>query len=159
MQIGSSSHIKLTWKTIAGTGMSLDSWAQFNSELQFVAENDEHADIAAGDQIIDESLVNEALSHTEPSAETLEAETQSTEPIVNSVLHDQLVSVKARLETEIKLHGKPLCYKRGDFFDRPPHPVFALNEAMKSRLDPAKLYQRQVFVWLPHLLPGGPDRF
>ncbi|KAJ7929791.1 hypothetical protein B0H13DRAFT_2537803 [Mycena leptocephala] len=220
MQIGSSSHIKLTWKTIAGTGMSLDSWAQLNSELQFTPltsqfgspvirvwtvtsdvtkgtkekpqnethtpsylagygpdpddrapklgcqrglctrlENNEHADIAAGDQIIDESLVNEALSHTEPSAETLEAETQSTEPIVNSGLHDQLVSVKARLETEIRLHGKPLCYTRGYFFDRPPHPVFALNEAMKSRLDPAKLYQRQVFVWLPHLLPGSPDHF
>ncbi|KAJ6603889.1 hypothetical protein B0H10DRAFT_1957628 [Mycena sp. CBHHK59/15] len=143
--------------------MSLHNWTQLNSEFTFVEENGEHADIAAGDRQIDESLVNEILDRMEPDTGTSEAETQPAEAVDESVLHAQLVSVKARLDEVMAAagnFGKPLCYLRGDFFDRPSHPVFALDESKASTgLDPTKLYWRRVFVWLPYLLPGCPARF
>ncbi|KAJ6610745.1 hypothetical protein B0H10DRAFT_2224787 [Mycena sp. CBHHK59/15] len=117
--------------------MSLNNWTQLNSEFQFIAENDEHADIAAGDRVIDESLVNEVLDHLESSAGTPEAETQSSEVITDSELHKQLVSVKAQLDAEItqSKKGIPLCYEHGDFFDRPPHPVLLLPRSLEEVKD------------------------
>ncbi|KAJ7433240.1 hypothetical protein B0H11DRAFT_1939665 [Mycena galericulata] len=142
------------------TEISVDQFTQLNQELEFIDENDEHADIAAGDRVFDESLVSEVLDYPEAGTATPEAETQSSEAVKTSVLHKQLVLVKDRLCEEIEEHGKPLCYARGDFFDRPPHPVFALEESAASTgLDPNILYWWKVFVWLPHLLPGCPDRF
>ncbi|KAJ6470658.1 hypothetical protein C8R47DRAFT_1148854 [Mycena vitilis] len=142
------------------TGISLNNWTRLNSEFNFVAENDEHADVAAGDAQIDDSLVKEFLDHMEPNSGTEEADTQPADAIKDSVLHGQLKSVKIRFGEEIAAHGKPLCYLRGDFFDRPPHPVFALEESrISTGLDPAKLYWRRIFVWLPYLLPGCPTQF
>ncbi|KAK7036962.1 hypothetical protein R3P38DRAFT_2432436, partial [Favolaschia claudopus] len=118
-------------------------------------EHDEHADIAAGDRQIDESLIDEALDHLQAESESDAAETGN-----DSEIHKQLVALKARLDNEIKTHHMPLCYVRGDFFDRPPHPVFALHNSMKGTgLNPRDLYLRNVFVWLPYLLPGCPKRF
>ncbi|KAJ6631347.1 hypothetical protein B0H10DRAFT_2207023 [Mycena sp. CBHHK59/15] len=96
----------------SSTGMSLNNWTKLNSEFQFIAENEEHTDIAAGDRVIDESLINEVLDHLESSTGAPEAETQSSEVIIDSELYKQLVSVKVRLDAEITQSKKeiPLCY-------------------------------------------------
>ncbi|KAJ7723110.1 hypothetical protein B0H14DRAFT_2641985 [Mycena olivaceomarginata] len=74
-----------------------NDWAQLNSDLNFLANNDEHADIAAGNTVIDESLVNEALDSMEPSSEALVAETQAAEVVDKSELHKQLVLMKQEM--------------------------------------------------------------
>ncbi|KAK7002064.1 hypothetical protein R3P38DRAFT_2356625, partial [Favolaschia claudopus] len=145
---------------LAATGLAAGQWKQLNSELQFIAEHDEHADIAAGDRQIDDSLIDEALDYLQPDGNGAESESDAAETGTDSEIHKQLVAVKARLDNEIKTHQMPLCYVRGDFFDRPPHPVFALHNSMKGTgLNPRDLYLRDVFVWLPYLLPGCPKRF
>ncbi|KAJ7850810.1 hypothetical protein B0H14DRAFT_2581803 [Mycena olivaceomarginata] len=121
-----------------------NDWAQLNSDLNFLANNDEHADIAAGNTVIDESLVNEALDSMEPSSEALVAETQAAEVVDKSELHKQLVLMKQEIDQEIDSHGQPLCYLRGDFFHRPRHPVFALHNSVITGLDPTQLYLRRV---------------
>ncbi|KAK7007114.1 hypothetical protein R3P38DRAFT_2792992 [Favolaschia claudopus] len=145
---------------LATTGIAAGQWKQLNSDLEFIAEHDEHADIAAGDCQINESLVDEALDQLQPDMSGAEPETNAAETVTDSEIHKQLVALKARLDSEIKTHHMPLCYVRGDFFDRPPHPVFALHNSIKGAgLNPKDLYLRDVFVWLPYLLPGCPKRF
>ncbi|KAK7008393.1 hypothetical protein R3P38DRAFT_3590350 [Favolaschia claudopus] len=120
----------------ASTGIAAGHWRQLNSEFEFITENDEHADIAAGDCNIDESLVNEALDHIHPDAGSAEAGIGADETVVDSEITNNF------------------------FYDRPPHPVFALHNGMKvNGLDPRDLYLRDVFIWLPYLLPGSPKRF
>ncbi|KAJ7762431.1 hypothetical protein B0H14DRAFT_3165638 [Mycena olivaceomarginata] len=131
--------------------ISESSLAQLNDELAYIEENDEHGDIAAGDHLIDESLVEDPLENDEENLNAEEAAFCDEE----SVISEQLRDTKERLTDEIKAHGQPLCYKWGDFYDRPPHPVFALGRG----LDPTVVYHRKVFVWLPNYLPGHPDRF
>ncbi|KAJ7790501.1 hypothetical protein B0H14DRAFT_2625938 [Mycena olivaceomarginata] len=141
--------------------LSREEFAQLNAQLQFVDENDEYGDIASGDQEIDDSLAEATSDNSESDAAAAQAETQSSQPARKSQLHEQLLAVHKRLQREETKHGKPLCYKRGDFFDRPQHPVFFALEQSKDTtgFDPSLLYSRKVFVWLPHLLPGHPDRF
>ncbi|KAJ7872089.1 hypothetical protein B0H13DRAFT_2280300 [Mycena leptocephala] len=127
--------------------------ARLNEEISYFDENDEHADIAAGDRIIDDSLGDDSPGGTEDTTDTAEAEIPDDE---NCVLSNQLKAAKKRITSEIDIHKKPLCYERGDFFDRPPHPVFALKG---GSINPSALYHRKIFVWLPHLLPGCPSRF
>ncbi|KAJ7789272.1 hypothetical protein B0H14DRAFT_3162135 [Mycena olivaceomarginata] len=100
-----------------------------------------HANIAAGNTVIDESLVNEALDSMEPSSEALVAETQVVD---KSELHKQLVLMKQEIVQEIDSHGQPLCYLQGDFFHRPRHPVFALHNSVIIGLDPTQLYLHRV---------------
>ncbi|KAJ7189529.1 hypothetical protein GGX14DRAFT_609136 [Mycena pura] len=125
--------------------------AQLNEELAYIEENDEHADIAAGDRFIDESLIDDALGNEEEDLAAEEAAFCDEESVISKQLRD----TKTRLADEIKTHGQPLCYTRGDFYDRPPHPVFALGRGS----DPTVVYRREIFVWLPQYLPGHPDRF
>ncbi|KAJ7938082.1 hypothetical protein B0H13DRAFT_2261376 [Mycena leptocephala] len=60
------------------TEISVNQFAQLNQELDFIDKNDEHADIAAGDRVFDESLVSEVLDNPEAGTATPEAETQSS---------------------------------------------------------------------------------
>ncbi|KAJ6607327.1 hypothetical protein B0H10DRAFT_2072345, partial [Mycena sp. CBHHK59/15] len=131
--------------------ISVGDLAQLNEELAYIDENDEHADIAAGDCIIDESLIEDPPENGEENLDTEEAAFCDQE----SAISKQLSDAKKRLTDEIKAHGQPLCYQRGDFYDRPPHPVFALGRG----LDPTAVYHRKIFVWLPNFLPGHPERF
>ncbi|KAJ7806946.1 hypothetical protein B0H14DRAFT_2610116 [Mycena olivaceomarginata] len=134
--------------------MSTDNLARLNEALTYIAENDEHADIASGEAEIDESLVDAVPKGGEGDAET---ETQSSEAATNSVLSIFLKYVKEQLQLEIDIHKRPLCYLCGDFYWRPPHPVFSLQPEFGT--NPDMVYWRDVFVWLPHLLPGAPERF
>ncbi|KAJ7889507.1 hypothetical protein B0H14DRAFT_3709849 [Mycena olivaceomarginata] len=108
--------------------ISPDEFARLSEQFEFIEEHDEHADVAAGDQLIDESLGDNIPDSAESNAAAAEAETQSSEPAPSSVIHKQLTAIQERLLEEETTHGKPLCYLR-------------------------------VFVWLPYLLPGCPDRF
>ncbi|KAJ7734018.1 hypothetical protein DFH07DRAFT_944774 [Mycena maculata] len=139
--------------------ISLNAFSELNDQLNYIQDHDEHADIASGDQIIDESLVDDVTDNAESNAQVAEAETRSSQPIKDSIIHKQLVALQQRLMREETQHGAPDCYHRGDFYDRPPHPVFALRDSKTTTgLDPSQLYLRDVFIWLPHLLPGCPDR-
>ncbi|KAJ7509153.1 hypothetical protein B0H11DRAFT_1901300 [Mycena galericulata] len=104
--------------------MSTDEFAQLNQDLTFIEENDEHAYIASGDNLIDSSLAEEVSANDDFATGVVEAETQSTEALDKSALHKQLLAMKDRLSEEEETFGKPLCYLRGDFYDRPPHPSF-----------------------------------
>ncbi|KAJ7764812.1 hypothetical protein B0H16DRAFT_429521 [Mycena metata] len=130
-------------------------FTQLNEQLDYMDDHDEHADIASGDRLIDDSFVNDLTGIEETNAEP-----HAAEPAQSSALHNQLVALQTRLMQEEAEHGKPLCYTRGDFFDRPPHPIFALETCKDTTgLKPEPLYWRKVFVWLPHLLPGHPETF
>ncbi|KAF9011458.1 hypothetical protein BDZ89DRAFT_1167536 [Hymenopellis radicata] len=123
-------------------------------------ENDEYGDIASGHTEIDDSLVDEICRGTDTdTANTAEAETEASEAKGKSPLSEYLLASKNRIVAEIKKYGQPLCYKNGHFFDRPMHPVFALHHDATESFGPAKLYHRDIFVWLPHLLPKRPERF
>ncbi|KAJ7151286.1 hypothetical protein C8R43DRAFT_951101 [Mycena crocata] len=135
--------------------ISVDDFTQLNQQLDYIDEHDEHGDIVAGDQIIDESLIDQVLDTVEANLSPAEAAKQASEADIDSDLHKQLVSVLKRLTAEIKKYGTTGCYRRGDFYDRPAHSVFALSRS----LDPAHLYWRKIFVWFPWLLPGCPDKF
>ncbi|KAF9037406.1 hypothetical protein BDZ89DRAFT_1011046 [Hymenopellis radicata] len=131
-----------------------DTLSQLNANLAFVNDNDEHADIASGGAEIDDTLLDEILLE----GDDLLPE-EDSDPPPQSLIHQYLRSVKQRIVTEIEKHGQPSCYKDGDFYHRPRHPVFALQSSVTTEFTPDVLYERDVFVWLPHLLPGHPDTF
>ncbi|KAJ7940018.1 hypothetical protein B0H13DRAFT_1850218 [Mycena leptocephala] len=89
-----------------GTGMSLNNWTQLNSEFKFIDENDEHADIASGERLIDESLVDEV---SESSTGMPEAETQAEEAIDESELQKQLAWIQQNCIGEEFLCGCRTC--------------------------------------------------
>ncbi|KAJ7475335.1 hypothetical protein B0H11DRAFT_2235618 [Mycena galericulata] len=126
-----------------------------DEQLEYIDENDEHADIASGDRVINDSLINNVLDTTDTNVATAEAETRSSEAEKDSVLQKQFTSLRDRLSTQIKKYGSPFCYRRGDFYDRAPHPVFVLHRSTGSQggLDPTELYG-DVFIWIPNLLPA-----
>ncbi|KAJ7217246.1 hypothetical protein GGX14DRAFT_391054 [Mycena pura] len=86
-------------------------------------------------------------------------ETEASVPQNESILKAYLGDALARIQKEIKRHGQPLCYARGDLFDRPPHPLFAVRDATKHGFKPDVFCHMDIFLWLPLLLPGAPDAF
>ncbi|KAJ6593172.1 hypothetical protein B0H19DRAFT_1055800 [Mycena capillaripes] len=143
----------------ASHGISLQEFSQLSADLNYIEDNDEHADIAAGDRMIDDSLVDDILESTEEKTGSLEAETQATEAGKNSKLHEYLKSVKDRIVAEEAKSGKIECYSRGEFYIRPSHPIFTLRDTKDTGLKPDHLYNCKVFVWVPDQLPGCPDTF
>ncbi|KAJ7785421.1 hypothetical protein B0H14DRAFT_3506927 [Mycena olivaceomarginata] len=70
--------------------ISSADFLKIQDELVFVAENDEHGDIARGDAVVDESLVDEVLNLD--GQEEMEDEEQSS-PLVGELdAHGNLVS-------------------------------------------------------------------
>ncbi|KAF8170859.1 hypothetical protein K438DRAFT_203349 [Mycena galopus ATCC 62051] len=124
---------------------------QLNEELAYIEENNEHADIDAGDRLIDERLVEDFPENDEENLDAEEAAFSDEESVISKQFH----ATKTRIADESKALGQPLCYQWGDFYDRPPHPVFALGRG----LDLTTVYHCKIFVWLPNFLPGHPDRF
>ncbi|KAJ6449147.1 hypothetical protein C8R47DRAFT_1265583 [Mycena vitilis] len=139
--------------------ISSREFSQLSNDLDYIQENDEHADIAAGDRVIDDSLVDDVLENLEEKPGQVEAETRASEAVKDSVLHKHLKFVKDTIVGEESSSGKIGCYSRGDFFMRSSHPVFALRDAKDTGLKPDSLYEHDVFVWVPDQLPGHPDSF
>ena len=70
-----------------------------------------------------------------------------------------LKTVREGIQNEIKQHMRPNCYMRGDFPHRKRHAVFALCDDSATGFNVDSLCARDVFIWLPLLLPGAPDFF
>ncbi|KAJ7174947.1 hypothetical protein C8R43DRAFT_1118980 [Mycena crocata] len=70
-------------------GISVDRFMQLNAELEYIAENDEFADIAAGDKFIDESLVNASDDADTPEPEP---EILSSDAGEEAALHKYLLA-------------------------------------------------------------------
>ncbi|KAJ7914555.1 hypothetical protein B0H13DRAFT_2270697 [Mycena leptocephala] len=120
--------------------VSQQDFEQLNTHLQYIQENDEHADITAGDRVIDESLGDSVSDNAESDAVAAEAETQSSQPAKKSAVHDYLKQVHDQLQREEAKHGKPSCYNRSDFFYRPSHAVFSLQKIKDTTgLDPTAI--------------------
>ena len=86
-------------------------------------------------------------------------ETQETEAAMDSAIERYLKTVRESIQNEIKLHMRPNCYIRGDFFHRKRHAAFALCDDSATGFNVDSLCARDVFIWLPLLLPGAPDFF
>ncbi|KAJ7208593.1 hypothetical protein GGX14DRAFT_566810 [Mycena pura] len=105
--------------------MSAAHIQQLRDELTFISENDEHADIARGDVTVDDSLINNVLGTVEP--EDVAGEESASVPPLDSSTTRYLRNLKERLLAEIDKYGEPLCYRRGDLYERAPHSIFALK--------------------------------
>ena len=142
----------LTSPQLSPTTISPDNLTTILADFSFLEENDEHADIAYGDCLIDTSLSdNEAADHPIGSNADM-TEEESIELKSNSFINKYLESLQTTVIKEIWLHGEPLCYRNGDFVIHTPHPFFALRNANATGYGPEVLYQWDVFVWFPDLL-------
>ncbi|KAF7291202.1 hypothetical protein MIND_01263600 [Mycena indigotica] len=146
---------------LGGSGMTTNEVRQLQDDLGFVSENDEHADIARGDALVDESLMGEVLEEEE----RVDEEEDDARPTLlpESSITRYLRSVRDRVQAEIDIHGEPMCYRRNDLYERAPHQLFALKACFtRTQQDEHPediLYARDVCIWLPHLLFGAPDSF
>jgi hypothetical protein len=125
--------------------------------MSFLEENDENGEIASGDKPLGTSLFDnddddETTVDNSDSADGALAEEESVSPQPHSFSSQYLSRVKAVILKDIEDHGRPRCYKNGDFFIRAKHPCFALQHAGAKGFAPEVLYERDVFVWLPDLL-------
>ncbi|KAJ7624626.1 hypothetical protein FB45DRAFT_869538 [Roridomyces roridus] len=91
----------------------------------------------------------------------LDAEQQSAEIPSNSVNDQWLKTNLERVKQEIEAHGQPRAYRDGQLWIRPKDPIFALQQSATTAtiFSPDALYLLPIFLWLPHHLPGHPDRF
>lgn len=95
----------------------------------------------------------------EANAEAAEVENKESEIKECSVNHQYLLDYRNGLRKQIAKYGMPKCYKDGQFYVHPPHPVFALHQAARTSFSPDPLCIRSIFVWLPDYLPGCPDSY
>lgn len=151
--------VPMTSSTLLPGTISNHALTQLNAELAFIEENSEHGDIAAGFTQIDDTLVDEFHPDLDVDTSAAQYEAETPEPTVDSLIHQFLSAAKRRIVKEIEKHGQPLCYKNGSFFEYAIHPIFALKRVGVTGLTPNQLYHRDIFLWLPHLLPGHPDKF
>lgn len=127
--------------------------------MSFIKENDEHRDIVNGVQVIDDSISNGILDTNEDAPRIAQEETEFSEAREQSVVHQHLSAALKQIKKDIRDYKQPACYRRGHFFIRPKHAVFALHDAVLTGLQPDRLCSRDIFVWLPTYLPGAPDFF
>ena len=132
---------------------------QLERNLAYINDHDEFSDVVSGNGVVEDSLSNEILEPTSESATNAQAESQASEAREQSSIHRHLSAALKQIKKEIKAHGLPGPYHRGDFFYRSKHAVFALHDAAVTGLQPDHLCARDVFLWLPACLPGAPDSF
>lgn len=127
-----------------------DTLADTLAAMSFLEENDEYADFASGNQVIDASLSDDEDMGPEAVSDTTVEDDAVPQPL--SFSSHFLSNIKSQIVKEIDNHGQPQCYRNGDFFIRAKHPCFALQKAGARGFEPDVLYTRDVFVWLPELL-------
>jgi len=121
-----------------------------------------HADATlGGTELSEDNVLKEVAEGPLPQddATTAEAETHETEAAMDSTIQRHLKTVLESIRNEMKQHMRPSCYIRGDFFHQKKHAVFALCDDSATGFNVDSLCARDVFVWLPLLLPGAPDFF
>ncbi|KAG7089394.1 hypothetical protein E1B28_011082 [Marasmius oreades] len=141
--------------------LSHANWEQLAANIDYVVGNDENADIAGRDTVVEDSMFGaEDDVSMEESAQIAEREAEASQAKAYSAMGIYLEQVLNNVRQEIQKHNMPRCYQHGDFWIRPRHPIFSLQHgAIKTEFTPTLLYQKDVFVWLPSFLPGAPDRF
>ena len=139
--------------------ITVPEYDQLEQDLAYINDHDEFLDVASGNGVVEDSLSNEILEPTNDPAIDAEAESQASEAREQSSVHRHLSAALKQIKKEIKAHGWPESYRRGDFFYRPKHAVFALHDAAVTGLQPDHLCARDIFLWLPACLPGAPDSF
>ncbi|KAF9044693.1 hypothetical protein BDP27DRAFT_1374097 [Rhodocollybia butyracea] len=133
---------------------------RLHNEVEEVMNNDEHAEVRIQEgRIIDESISDTMDDSAEVNAEAAEVESNDSEAKEHSVNHQYLTDYRNSLRKQITKYRMPKCYKDGQFFIQPPHPVFALHHAACTSLSPDPLCLCPIFVWLPEYLPGHPDSY
>ena len=149
----------------AGTILSAAAYAKLQKEITFIQEHDAHAEVTSGgtQELIEDSdtILDEVAEGPLPQDDTTaaEVETQENEAAMDSAIQRYLKTVRESIQNEIKQHMRPNCYIRGDFFHRKRHAVFALCDDSATGFNVDSLCARDVFIWLPLLLPGAPDFF
>ncbi|KAF9078101.1 hypothetical protein BDP27DRAFT_1413031 [Rhodocollybia butyracea] len=84
--------------------LTTEGFNKLSEDLAFIQENDEHADIVASMQPVDESVVDKIFESVEDSAVTAQSETLNSEP-----------------QKEIHKHGQPACYHEAVMGLQPDH--------------------------------------
>lgn len=139
--------------------VTVQEYNQLEQDLAYINDHDEFSDVVSGSGVVEDSLSNEILEPTSESAADAQAESQTSEAREHSSIHRHLSAALKQIKKEIAAHGWPESYRRGDFFYRSKHAVFALHDAAVTGLQPDHLCARDVFLWLPTCLPGAPDSF
>lgn len=139
--------------------IAVPEYDQLERDLAYINDHDEFSDVTSGNGVVEDSLSNEILEPTSEPATDSQAEFQASEAREQSSIHRHLSAALKQIKKEIKAHGWPESYRRGDFFYRSKHAVFALHDAAVTGLQPDHLCARDVFLWLPACLPGAPDSF
>lgn len=152
-------HIALIEPRNAVPTITVPEYEQLARDLMYINENDEFSDVISGNGVVEASLSSEILDLTSEPATDAQKESQASEAREQSSIHRHLSAALKQIKKEIKAHGWPESYRRGDFFYRPKHAVFALHDAAVTGLQPDHLCARDVFLWIPACLPGAPDSF
>jgi hypothetical protein len=139
--------------------ITVAEYDQLERDIAYINDHDEFSDIASGNGVVEDSLSIEILEPTSEPATDAQAESHASEAREQSSIHRHLSAVLKQIKKEIKAHGWPESYRRGDFFYRAKHAVFALHDAAVTGLQPDHLCARDVFLWLPACLPGAPNLF
>nr|GAT42352.1 predicted protein [Mycena chlorophos] len=139
--------------------LTASDYTSLTDSLTFIQENDEFADIASGENVVDESMLDDLADSSEENANTATQDYDASASPDKSAHQTQLENILLRIRHEIAKHGQPLCYARGDLFDRARHPLFAVRDSAKHGFKPDLFCHLDVFVWIPWLLPGAPDTF
>ncbi|KAJ6532970.1 hypothetical protein B0H19DRAFT_1187271, partial [Mycena capillaripes] len=92
--------------------ISLGNFTQLNDQLDYIEEHDEHGDIATGDQLIDDSLVDEVW--TLPRQMRLQQRLKHIPRGSNGfcLTKKHLLSLRKRLSAEIQKYGSPCAIDR-----------------------------------------------
>jgi hypothetical protein len=140
------------------------AFAKLQNEITFIQEHDAFTDTTSGgtqDLSEGNDILDEVAEGPVPQDDATAAgvETQETEAAMDSAIERYLKTVRESIQNEIKQHMRPNCYTRGDFFYRKRHAVFALCDDSATGFNVDSLCARDVFVWLPLLLPSAPDFF
>jgi hypothetical protein len=143
----------------AAPTITVSDYDQLEQDLAYINDHDEFSDVVSGNGVVEDSLSNEILEPTSEPATDAQAESQASEAREQSSIHRHLSAALKQIKKEIKAHSRPESYRRGDFFYRSKHAVFALHDAAITGLQPDHLCARDVFLWLPTCLPGAPDSF
>ncbi|KIK58696.1 hypothetical protein GYMLUDRAFT_245792 [Collybiopsis luxurians FD-317 M1] len=139
---------------------SNEAFQRLINELNEVMDNDEYADIRIEQgRKIDESISDNGDDSMEKNTKFAEAEEKDAEVPVRSINHQYLLDFWNSIQTQIVRYGTPKCYKEGQFFVHPLHPVFALHNSITTSFSPDPLCLKSIFVWLPEYLPGRPDHY
>lgn len=144
----------------ASARLSEMEWANIQREGRNISELERSTD--ARSTVVDDSLFDDAVDESDEVDESEELEKESDEDQAKTgVLYEYLKTEHAKILKEIDMKKRPQNYIDGTYWRRPRDSVFALEDSLlkTGSVSPNPLYLLDIFVWLPHLLPGAPDIF